>query len=82
MPAPAVVIAEIFGLCEVELKLLGPVQTQLVAPVAAPVKESVLPAQIGFGLAAAVTAVGMVFTTTEAVLTAVAGPQELLAVKE
>ena len=59
---------------------MGPVQLQLVAPVAPPVKVKVAPAQIGLGLADAVTPVGTVFTVTEAVFTAVAEPQELLAV--
>ena len=69
------------GLCDEEEKLFGPVQLQLVAPVAPPVNVNVLPAQIGFGLADAVTPVGTVFTVTEAVFTGVAEPQELLAVK-
>ena len=58
IPAPAVVIPAMVGLCNVEAKLLGPVQFQLVAFVAAPVKVNVLPAQMGVGLADAVTAVG------------------------
>ena len=53
----------------------------MVAPVAPPVKVSVLPAQIGLGAAEADTPVGTVFTTTEAVFAAVAAPHVLLAVK-
>ena len=68
------------GLCDEEEKLFGPVQLQLVAPVAPPVNVNVLPAQIGFGLADAVTPVGTVLTVTEAVFTGAAEPQELLAV--
>ena len=48
------------GLCNEEEKLLGPVQLQLVAPVAPPVKVNVLPSQIGFGAADAVTPVGRI----------------------
>ena len=51
-------ILAIVGLCEVEVKLLGPVQFQEVALVAPPVSVKVLPAQIGSGLAEAVTPVG------------------------
>ena len=80
MPAPAVVILVMAGLCDDEVKLLGPVQLQFVAPVAPPVNVNVLPSQIGLGLANAVTPVGTVFTVTDAVLTAVADPQELVAV--
>ena len=48
------------GLCRVEEKALGPVHCQASALVAPPVKVNVLPAQIGFGLGEAVTAVGRV----------------------
>ena len=54
------VILAMVGLCNEEVKLLGPVQLQLVAPVAPPVNVNVLPSQIGFGLANAVTPVGTV----------------------
>ena len=53
------------GLCNDEVKLLGPVQLQVVAPVAPPVNVNVLPSQIGFGVADAVTPVGTVFTVTD-----------------
>ena len=56
------VILAIVGLCEVEVKLLGPVQFQEVALVAPPVSVKVLPSHIGFGLAEALTPVGTVFT--------------------
>ena len=69
------------GLCDEEVKLFGPVQLQLVASVAPPVKVKSLPSQIGLGAAEAVTAVGTVFTLTEAVFTGVAEPQALLAAK-
>lgn len=46
------------GLCAEEVKELGPVQLQLVAPVAPPVKVNVLPSQMGLGAAEAVTADG------------------------
>lgn len=46
------------GLCNEEVKPLGPVQLQAVAPVAVPVKVNVLPTQIGFGEADALTPVG------------------------
>ena len=59
-PAPAAVILGMVGFCDVEVKLFGPVQLQAVAPVALPVNVKVLPAQIGVGLAEAVTAVGNV----------------------
>ena len=68
------------GLCDAEEKAFGPVQLQIVASVAPPVNVNVLPAQIGFGLADAVTPVGTVLTVTEAVFTGAAEPQELLAV--
>ena len=48
------------GLCDEEVKLFGPVQFQLVASIAPPVKFSVLPTQIGLGLAEAVTDDGAV----------------------
>src|SRR3990170_2769918 len=80
IPAIAVVIDALVGLCREEVKALGPVQLHVVAPVAPPVNVNVAPAQTGFGLADAVTTVGTVFTVTEAVFTAVAEPQELLAV--
>ena len=48
------------GLCDVDEKLFGPVQFQLIASVAPPVNVKVLPTQIGFGLADAVTADGTV----------------------
>lgn len=48
------------GLCDEEVKPFGPVQLQPVAPVAPPVNVNVLPAQIGFGLAEALTDVGTV----------------------
>ena len=70
------------GLCKVEVKLLGPAQLHAVAPVAPPVNDNVEPAQIGFGEADAVTPVGTVLTVTDAVFTAAAEPQALLAVKE
>lgn len=60
IPAPAVEMPAMVGLCKVEVKALGPVQFQLVALVAAPVKVNVLPTQIGLGTAEAVTAVGTV----------------------
>ena len=69
------------GLCKVEEKAAGPDQLHEVAPVAPPVNVKVAPAHIGLGLAEAVTPVGMSFTVTDAVFTAVAEPQELLAVK-
>ena len=53
-------ILAIVGLCAVEVKPLGPVQLQPVAPVALPVKVNVLPTQIGLGAAEADTAVGTV----------------------
>src|SRR3989304_4860166 len=68
------------GLCNAEVKALGPVQLHVVAPVATPVNVNVAPAQTGFGLADAVTPVGTVFTVTEAGLTGAAAPQALLAV--
>ena len=48
----------IVGLCEDEVKLLGPVHCHPSALVAPPVKVKVLPAQIGLGLGDAVTPVG------------------------
>ncbi len=48
------------GLCKVELNPFGHVQLQHVASVAPPVKVKLLPAQIGFGLAEALTPVGTV----------------------
>ena len=51
-------ILDIVGLCSAEVKALGPVQDQDVAPVAPPVKIKVLPIHIGLGVAEAVTAVG------------------------
>ena len=48
------------GLCDDEEKAFGPVQLQLVAPVAPPVNVKVAPAQIGFGAADAVTDVAAV----------------------
>ena len=48
------------GLCEVEVKLLGPVHAQEVASVAPPVSVKVLPTHIGLGAAEAVTPVGTV----------------------
>ena len=80
MPAPATAILAIVGFCAVEASPLGPLQFQLVASVAFPAKVNEAPAQIGFGLADAVTDDGIVFTVTEAVVTAVAGPHALLAV--
>ena len=67
------------GLCNDEEKLFGPVQLQLVAPVAPPVKVNVLPSQIGFGLADTVTAVGMGVNVIAKVCAALV-PQLLLAV--
>ena len=49
---------EIIGLWNMELNPFGPVQLQFVAPVAMPVSVNVFPAQIGFGLADALTAEG------------------------
>jgi hypothetical protein len=50
-------------------KLLGPIQDHDVAPVPEPVRVSVEPAHIGFGVALALTAVGAVeVTTTELVV--------------
>ena len=69
------------GLCKLEVKPLGPVQLQEVASVALPVNVKSLPSHIGFGSAKTVTAVGIVFTVTDDVFTAVADPQVLLAVK-
>ena len=62
------------------MKLFGPDQLQLVAPVAAPVKLNVLPAQIGFGLALALAAAGTVFTVT-VVLAVAVHPLPLVTVK-
>ena len=61
--------------------MLGPVQLQLVAPVAAPVKVKVAPAQIGLGLADALTPVGIVFTIIDKVL-AVLLPHAFVATTE
>jgi hypothetical protein len=66
------------GFCTVELYAFGPLQLQLVAPVAAPVRVSVEPIQTGLGVADAVTAVGDEFTVTLAVV-AVVVPQLLTA---
>ncbi len=72
----------IVGLCAVDVKPLGPVQFQVEPLVAVPVRVSVLPAQMGLGLADAVTEVGgAVFTTTDAVFAAAAAPQPLLVLK-
>jgi hypothetical protein len=68
------VIVKAVGFCAIELYAFGPLQAQLVAPVAVPVKVSVLPKQTGLGLAVAVTAVGTEFTVIVIVLdVAVAG---------
>jgi hypothetical protein len=67
------------GFCEVELYVFGPFQLQLVAPVAAPVKDSVEPMQTGLGVAEADTAVGVVPNVTFAV-TPLDVPQPLVAV--
>ena len=75
------VILVIVGFCDEEVKLFGPVQLQEVASVALPVKDKSLPSHIGFGSAKTVTAVGIVFTVTDVVFTAVAAPQVLLAIK-
>ena len=69
------------GLCNAEEKAFGPVQLQVVAPVAPPVKVSVAPAQIGFGLADAVTPVGTVVSVIATQL-AVLVPQVLVAVTQ
>ena len=66
------------GLCNDEVKPLGPVQLQFVAPVALPVRVNGHPDGAGLGLAEAVTPVGIVFTVTEVVFTGAAEPQELL----
>jgi hypothetical protein len=76
-----VVIFVIVGFCNVEVNEFGPVQLQLVASVAPPVKVNVLPWQIGLGDAEAVTPVGISLTVTEVVFTAAADPQALEAVK-
>ena len=52
------------GLCKDEIKPLGPVQLQFVAPVALPIKVKVLASQIGLGVEVAITAVVMMFTIT------------------
>ena len=52
------------GLCNAEEKAFGPVQLQIVASVAPPVNVKVAPAQIGLGVAEAVTPVGTVLTVT------------------
>jgi hypothetical protein len=57
-PVPAAVIFVIAGLCKEELKLFGPVQLQMVASVALPVRVSVCPAQRAAKLGVAVTPVG------------------------
>ena len=59
MPAPAEVIFEIVGFCNVEVNPFGPDQLQLVAPVAAPVKVNSEFSQIGFGEAEAETPEGI-----------------------
>jgi len=64
------------GLCNEEEKLLGPVQLQLVAPVAPPVKVNVLPSQTGFGAANAVTPEGRLDKVIASVCAALA-PQLL-----
>ena len=79
MPAPAVVMLAMVGLCDAEEKALGPDQLQLVAPVAPPVKVSVAPTQIGFGPADAVTTVGTVVSVIATHFAALV-PQVLLAV--
>jgi hypothetical protein len=77
-----VVIFVIVGLCNVEVNEFGPVQLQLVAPVAPPVKVNVLPAQIGFGEAEAVTAVGgAVLVITTSSVEAVQGALEIVHLK-
>ena len=63
----AVVTLLIVGLCDDEVYPFGPVHDQEVAPVAEPVRVSVLVSQIGFGDAAAVTALGVELTVTVAV---------------
>ena len=68
------------GFCTVELYVFGPLQLQLVAPVAAPVNVNVEPVHTGFGVADAVTAAGVEFTVTLAVV-AVVVPQLLTALK-
>jgi hypothetical protein len=50
--------------------------------VAAPVNVRVVPSQIGFGVAEAVTADGIGLIETDAVFAAVADPHALLAVNE
>jgi hypothetical protein len=62
------------GFCAVELYAFGPLQFQVVAPVAAPARVSVEPLQTGLGVADAVTAVGDELTVTLAVV-AVVVPQ-------
>ena len=81
IPAIAVVIDGLVGLCNEDVKALGPVQLHDVAPVAPPVNVNVLPAQIGLGLADAVTPVGTVFTVTAKVF-ALLAPQALSAVTD
>jgi hypothetical protein len=76
-----VVTPEILGFCSDEEKLLGPVQLQVVAPVAFPVSDKVFPAHTGLGLEDAETFDGAVFTTTADVFTGDADPHVLLAVR-
>jgi hypothetical protein len=78
VPAAATVAAPILGFCKADEKLLGPLQLQLVAPVALPVRFRALPAQTG-ELEPAETAEGTSPTTTVTVLVVV--PQALVADK-
>lgn len=59
VPLAEVVMPDIVGLCDADENESGPDQLQLVAPVALPVNVKVLEAQIGLGLAEAVTEVGV-----------------------
>lgn len=61
-----------------ELYPIGPLQPQLVAPVAAPVNVRVPPTQTGLGDAEGVTPVGALLTTTLDVV-AVVVPQLFIA---
>ena len=70
MPAAAVVIPDIVGFCNDDVKPSGPLHDQLTAigDVAAPARLSVAPAHIGLGVAPAVTADGTTLTVTIAVV--------------
>ena len=62
VPAPKAVMPAILGLCKIEVKLLGPLQFQLVADPPVSLRFSIEPAQTGL-LLDAVT-VGSAFTVT------------------